>query len=115
MNPRWLNAHRNFAVAAIWLTSGVPASMWPSGWASFPSCGSRGYVFREARAVDRHGHRIASIKPSAIMGSGQRYVSIARSDLAAVIYEALAGRVELILDDTVQLSPTTAIGFGSNS
>lgn len=62
---------------------------------------NRGYVFREARAVDRHGHRIASVKPSAIMGPGQRYVSIARSDLAAVIYEALGGRVELMLDETV--------------
>ena len=66
-----------------------------------PQLRDRGYVFREARAVDRHGHRIASIKPSAIMGPGQRYVSIARSDLAAVIYEALNGRVELILGDTV--------------
>src|SRR6476660_6238488 len=51
-----------------------------------PQLRDRGYVFREARAVDRHGHRIASVKPSAIMGPGQRYVSIARSDLAAVIY-----------------------------
>jgi 2-polyprenyl-6-methoxyphenol hydroxylase-like FAD-dependent oxidoreductase len=59
-----------------------------------------GYVL-EARAVDRDGHRIASIKPSAILGSTQRYVSIARSDLAAVIYDALDGRAELILDDTV--------------
>ena len=39
--------------------------------------------------------------PSAIMGSMERYVSIARSDLAAVIYDALDGRAELILDDTV--------------
>jgi len=67
-----------------------------------PELRSHGYVFREARAVDRHGRRIASVRPSAIMGSGQRYVSIARSDLAAVIYEALAGRVELILNDTVR-------------
>jgi 2-polyprenyl-6-methoxyphenol hydroxylase-like FAD-dependent oxidoreductase len=39
--------------------------------------------------------------PSVILGSTQRYVSIARSDLAAVIYDALDGRAELILDDTV--------------
>ena len=80
-----------------------------------PELRSRGYVFREARAVDRDGQRIASIKPSAIMGSGERYVSIARSDLAAVIYEALAGRVELILDDTVRTLLTTVSGFGSSS
>src|SRR5215213_5168541 len=61
----------------------------------------RRYVMTEARAVDRDGHRIASLKPSAIMGSTQRYVSIARSELAAVIYDALDGAAELILDDTV--------------
>jgi 2-polyprenyl-6-methoxyphenol hydroxylase-like FAD-dependent oxidoreductase len=66
-----------------------------------PELRRRGYVMTEARAVDRDGHRIASLKPSAIMGSTQRYVSIARSELAAVIYDALHGAAELILDDTV--------------
>ena len=66
-----------------------------------PELRRRGYVFTEARAVDRDGHRIASFEPSAVMGSTQRYLSIARSDLAAVIYAALQDRVELILDDTV--------------
>lgn len=61
----------------------------------------RGYVMTEARAVARDGHRIASFEPSAVMRSTQRYLSIARSDLAAVIYGALQDRVELILDDTV--------------
>ena len=66
-----------------------------------PELRRRGYVFT-ARAVGRHGHRVASIKPSAIMGPRQRYVSIARSDLAAVIYDALGGAAELILDDSVE-------------
>lgn len=66
-----------------------------------PELQRRGYFF-EARAVDRHGHRIASIKPSAIMGSTEQYVSIRRSDLATVIYEALDGAAELILDDTIE-------------
>jgi 2-polyprenyl-6-methoxyphenol hydroxylase-like FAD-dependent oxidoreductase len=66
-----------------------------------PELRRRGYVMTEARAVDRDGHRIASLKPAAIMGSTQRYVSIARSELAAVIYDALDGAAELILDDTV--------------
>lgn len=60
-----------------------------------------GYVMHEARAVGRDGGRIASISPSAIMGSSERYVSIARSDLASAIYDALGGAAELILDDTV--------------
>src|SRR5512133_1522507 len=54
-----------------------------------PKLRRRGYVFTEARAVDRDGHRVASFKPSAIFGATQRYLSIARSDLAAVIYDAL--------------------------
>ena len=66
-----------------------------------PELRRRGYVFTEARAVDRDGHRIASFEPSAVMGSTERYLSIARSDLAAVIYAALQDRVELILDDTI--------------
>jgi 2-polyprenyl-6-methoxyphenol hydroxylase-like FAD-dependent oxidoreductase len=66
-----------------------------------PELRRRGYVMTEARAVDRDGHRIASFEPSAVMGSTQRYLSIARSDLAAVIYGALQERVELILGDTV--------------
>src|SRR4051812_890738 len=66
-----------------------------------PELRRRGYVMTEARAVDRQGHRVASLKPSSIMGARQQYVSIARSDLAAVIYDALDGEAELILDDTV--------------
>jgi 2-polyprenyl-6-methoxyphenol hydroxylase-like FAD-dependent oxidoreductase len=66
-----------------------------------PDLRRRGYVLTEARAVDREGNRVASLRPSAIMGSTQRYVSIARSDLATVIYDALDGAAELILDDTV--------------
>lgn len=68
-----------------------------------PELRRRGYVLTEARAVDRAGRRVASIDPARILGRMQRrrYVSIARSDLAAVIYDALGGAVELILDDTV--------------
>ena len=61
----------------------------------------RGYRFTEARAVDNHGRRIASFDPSSVVGPGERYVTIARSDLAAVIFDALEGGAELILNDTV--------------
>lgn len=66
-----------------------------------PELRRRGQVMSEVRAVDRNGRRIASLNTEAIMGAQERYVSIARSDLAAAIYEALDGRAELILDDTV--------------
>jgi 2-polyprenyl-6-methoxyphenol hydroxylase-like FAD-dependent oxidoreductase len=68
-----------------------------------PELKRRGYVVTEARAVDRKGRRVASFKPWAIMGPTERYLSIPRSDLAAVIYNALCGGVELILNDTVQV------------
>jgi 2-polyprenyl-6-methoxyphenol hydroxylase-like FAD-dependent oxidoreductase len=67
-----------------------------------PQLRLRGYVPTEARTVDRVGRRIASLTPSAIMGTTGRYVSIPRSDLAAVIYDALDGMAELILGDTVE-------------
>ena len=68
-----------------------------------PELRRRGYVLTEARAVNRDGRRVASLEPAARLGptQRQRYVSIARSDLAAVIYDALDGAAELILDDTV--------------
>jgi 2-polyprenyl-6-methoxyphenol hydroxylase-like FAD-dependent oxidoreductase len=66
-----------------------------------PELRRRGYLLREARAVDRDGRRIASFEPSRFVGSGDRYVTLARSDLAAAVYGALDGRVETVLGDTV--------------
>jgi 2-polyprenyl-6-methoxyphenol hydroxylase-like FAD-dependent oxidoreductase len=67
-----------------------------------PELRARGYVMTEARAVGSDGHRIASVKPGAIMESVERYVSIARSDLGSAIYDSLGGRAELILNDGVR-------------
>jgi 2-polyprenyl-6-methoxyphenol hydroxylase-like FAD-dependent oxidoreductase len=66
-----------------------------------PELRRRGYHLREARAVGRDGRRIASFEPSAFVGSGDRYVTIARSDLASAVYGALEGGVETIFGDTV--------------
>ena len=54
-----------------------------------PELRRSGYHLLEARAVGRDGRRIASFEPSAFVGSGDRYVTIARSDLAAAVYGAL--------------------------
>lgn len=88
-------------------TGGYVVDFWGAGFDVAEKMGivgelrRRGYGFTEARAVDRHGRRVASFTPELIMESAERYVSIVRSDLAAVIYESLGGTVELILDDTV--------------
>ena len=67
-----------------------------------PELRTRGYLFTEARAVDRNGRKIASFNPEAVIESNKRYLSIPRTDLAAVIYDSLGGAVELMLDDTVR-------------
>ena len=58
----WSSGLRICAGAAISSTSGAPASTWPSGWASSPSCGGVAMCSTEARAVDRDGHRVASVE-----------------------------------------------------
>lgn len=67
-----------------------------------PELRERGYVFTEARAVNRDGRKVASFNPAVILESNDRYLSIARSDLAAVIFNALGGAAELMLGDTVR-------------
>ena len=63
----------------------------------------RGYRLREARTVDKGGRRIASFPSSVFVdATGERYLSIVRSDLAAVPYGAVQDDVDLILDDTVE-------------
>ena len=67
-----------------------------------PELRKHGYIFTEARAVDRSGRKVASFDPARIIESNQRYLSIPRADLATVIYSALDGKAELLLDDTVR-------------
>lgn len=67
-----------------------------------PQLERSGYRLTEARAVGRDGRRVASLDPTAFVGAADRYVSIARSDLAAAILSALDDRVETVFGDTVE-------------
>lgn len=67
-----------------------------------PELRKYGYIFTEARAVDSNGRKVASFDPSVVIESNERYLSIPRADLATVIYDALGGKVELLLNDTVR-------------
>ena len=67
-----------------------------------PELTRRGHRLAEARAVSASGRRIATFELSTFVGPDDRYVSIARSDLASVIYAALEGRVETIFGDSVR-------------
>ncbi len=67
----------------------------------------RGVSIQRADQVDARGRRFASIDPKRfVRGSENRYISIARGDLAATVFEALAQELpgeptELLLGDTV--------------
>lgn len=89
-------------------TGGYLIDFWGAGFdvaqrmGIVPGLRTRGYVFTEARAIDRNGRKIASFSPEAVIESNKRYLSIPRTDLAEVIYDSLSGAVELKLSDTVR-------------
>lgn len=74
-----------------------------------PELTRRGILVKRADQVDRRGRRFASLDPSLfVQGTGDRYISIGRGDLAATLYEALAGApfgepAELVLGETVRV------------
>lgn len=62
-----------------------------------------GYRVRELREVSDSGRKISSLDPRQLIDRiGGRYVSLARSDLAAAIYDALGGEVETLFGETVE-------------
>jgi 2-polyprenyl-6-methoxyphenol hydroxylase-like FAD-dependent oxidoreductase len=87
---------------------GYPVDFWGAGFevaermGIVPDLRRCGYRFREVKVVGRTGRRVASFAPSAVLGPGDHYVTIARSDLAAAIVGAAGGRVETVFGDTVE-------------
>jgi 2-polyprenyl-6-methoxyphenol hydroxylase-like FAD-dependent oxidoreductase len=67
-----------------------------------PKIKRNGFVFREFRAVNAAGQRVSGFPVSAFsrMTHG-RYISLARSELSAIIFGALSGKVETIFGDSV--------------
>ncbi|MFP5072267.1 FAD-dependent monooxygenase [Pseudonocardia nantongensis] len=62
----------------------------------------RGFHLRELRTVTATGRKMGSLDVAGVAdGAGERYVSIARSDLAEVLLAEVPDRVELIRGDTV--------------
>jgi 2-polyprenyl-6-methoxyphenol hydroxylase-like FAD-dependent oxidoreductase len=88
--------------------SGYVIDFWGAGFVVAERMGiapelvRRGYRAREFRQVRRDGTRLLSFNPESFVGSEAQYVTIARSDLAAVIYGALEGRIETIFGDTIR-------------
>lgn len=62
-----------------------------------------GYRMREVREVDDRGRRTLSLDPVKLIGRhGARYVSVGRSELSAIIADALPDDVEQVFGDTVE-------------
>lgn len=90
-------------------TGGYLVDFWGAGFeiadrmGIAPELMARGYHLREVRQVDADGRRITAFDPELLVrGTDGRYVSIARSDLAAVIYGRLTERVETVFGDSVR-------------
>ncbi len=63
---------------------------------------TRGYDIKALRLVDAHGARVGGIDAGIFRSlAGGRYVSLARGDLAALIYDAIAGRCETLFNDSI--------------
>lgn len=69
-----------------------------------PQILGHGYRVEEMREVTRTGRRISHLNPLKVIdgAAAGRYVSIARSDLARIIYDALGDDVETIFGDTIE-------------
>lgn len=62
----------------------------------------RGYRARAIQQRRADDSVMVSLRPEAFVGAPDRFVSLARSDLAHVIYASLDGQVETIFGDTVR-------------
>jgi 2-polyprenyl-6-methoxyphenol hydroxylase-like FAD-dependent oxidoreductase len=61
---------------------------------------ARGYRFGELRFVGRDGRQLARLRGESVAGAlGERYVSILRADLSAMLFARAADRVETRFDD----------------
>jgi 2-polyprenyl-6-methoxyphenol hydroxylase-like FAD-dependent oxidoreductase len=71
----------------------------------------KGYVAREVRIIDPIGKRISGFSVESLSRVVQgRYISLARSDLAACIYRAIEGKVETIFNDSLARIEQTVQG-----
>jgi len=85
-----------------------------------PGIRSKAYRVREVRVVDRAGKRVAGFPADAFSRVTEgRYVSLPRSELAALIYGAIQARVETIFGDSlreiVQTSRCVQVTFESGA
>jgi 2-polyprenyl-6-methoxyphenol hydroxylase-like FAD-dependent oxidoreductase len=67
-----------------------------------PRIRARGYQVQEVRFVDRRGRKVGGFAVEVFnRATHDRFTTIRRSDLAAILYDALGGRVETLFGDSV--------------
>jgi len=67
-----------------------------------PDIRREGYLVREVRVVGRDGNRVAGFPVDSVARiANDRYISIPRGELAALIYRTIEGDVETIFDDSI--------------
>lgn len=85
-----------------------------------PRIQEQGYAVQEVRSVDRKGRTCGGF-PVAVFRRllGDRFTSLRRSDLAAIIYDALDGQVETIFGDSIagieETGTTVRVSFDRSS
>jgi 2-polyprenyl-6-methoxyphenol hydroxylase-like FAD-dependent oxidoreductase len=89
-------------------TGGYAVDFWGVGFdvaermGILPEIRRDGYNIQELRIVDRHGRRIGGFAVDVLRNAlHDRYVTIARSDLARDIYRKVEGRCETIFGDSI--------------
>ena len=89
-------------------TGGYIIDFWGSGFdvadrmGLLPEIRQKGYLVREVKIVNRDGTRISGFPADAVSRTVKgRYISLARGDLAALIYSKIEGKVETIFGDSV--------------
>lgn len=80
----------------------------------------RGYCVEQVKVVNRAARQVAGFPASAFdRATGGRYASLSRGDLAASIFERIAGKVETIFDDSVsritEKDDGVQVGFASGT
>ncbi len=89
-------------------TGGYVIDFWGLGYevadkmGLLPALDREGYDVQELRLVDGEGRRVGGFDADVFRNlTGGRYLSIARSELAKLLYERIAGRCEVLFGDTV--------------
>ncbi len=101
--------------APILRTGGYVIDFWGAGFdvaermGLLPEIRRKGFLVRKVKVVNRAGERVSGFPVEAFSQITQdRYITIARSDLAATIFAAVDGRVETIFGDSVTQLEQTA-------